>query len=142
MRMSCHRSAGRAGRALWRCWSWGHLDRERGGVDDAVHLELEEQAVAAGGHEVGAEGHDAVRLFAVVRVDVQVGEIALPQGDQVAASSEVRLDRGYRAAVADDGEVEVAVLARPKLVVLQRDGEALDACGRRGSGQRARQVRA
>ena len=88
--------------------SWRHLDGERGGVDDAVVLEVEEQAVAAGGGKSAANGHVAGRLVAVVRVDVQVGEVALAQRDEVAAGAEVGLEASTGRPVAGDGEVEVA----------------------------------
>ena len=75
-------------------------------MDAAVDLELQEETVGAGGrerrHELQAVG---------VGVDVQVGEVALPQRDQMPLGAEVVLQlRGP--AVAGDGELELGLLAR------------------------------
>ena len=51
-------------------------------------LELQEQAVAAGGRE---RGHEPQAVL--VGVDVQEGEVALAQRDEVALGAQVVLDR-------------------------------------------------
>ena len=56
---------------------------EGGGVDAAVVLELQEQAVAAGGRE--RRPSNAQRRSLVVGMHVQEGEVALAQRDEVAA---------------------------------------------------------
>ena len=75
-------------------------------MDGAVDLELQEEMVGAGGrerrHEFQAVG---------VGVDVQVGEVALPERDQMPLGAEVALQL-YGPAVAGDGEFELRLLAR------------------------------
>ncbi len=62
----------------------------------AVDLELEEQAVAAGRRELGHEAQPVL-----VRVDVQEGEVALAQRDEVALGAEVVVERDGRAVAGD-----------------------------------------
>ena len=74
-------------------------------------LELEEQAVAAGGGELDLE----VGAVAA-RVDVQERHVALAERDEVAAGAEVGLGRD-RLAVARDGEVQLrSGLVEPDVV--------------------------
>src|ERR1044072_4376495 len=91
-------------------------DRERRGVDLPLVLEVEEEAVRAaagrGGRErdAGAGFGRAVAGFAV-RVDVEVGEVAGAQGDEVAVRAEVGLEVGDGLAVPGDVQLELARLA-------------------------------
>ena len=63
--------------------------------------ELQEQAVGARGGEVGLE-----REALLVGVDVEVGQVAVTKGDEVAACPEVRRDVGQDLAVVADDELE------------------------------------
>ena len=105
-------------------------------MDGACDLELQEQAVAAGGREVGRERHDAGRLVAVVRVDVQVGEVALAQRDQVAAGAEVRLEAGDRPAVAATAKSRSASSPARSGSCCERTVEAVGGGGRAPGRQR------
>ena len=80
------------------------LERELGGADDAVVLEVEVEAVAAGAGNLRAELDVGARLGLAVAglaagVDVQVGEVALAQRDEVSVGAEVGLQVGDRPAV-------------------------------------------
>ena len=93
-----------------------HLLREGGGLDAALELELQKQAVAAGGRECRTE-LDGV---CVGRVDVQKGEVAVAQGDEVPAGAEVGLGLD-RCAVLGDGEAQLALLARASRTGIELD---------------------
>ena len=72
------------------------IERELGGVHDAVVLEVEVEVVAAGARDLGAEldVRAGLRLpvaWLAARVDVQVGEVAFAQRDEVAVGAEVGL---------------------------------------------------
>src|SRR4051812_7368573 len=82
------------------------LPGELGGVDAAVDLELQEQAIGA----TRELGHEAQGLG--VGVDVEEGEVAPAQRDEVALRAEVVLDRDGPAA-ARDGEAELGLGAGP-----------------------------
>src|SRR5829696_6482317 len=86
-----------------------HLSGKGGRVDAAVVLELEEQPVAPGARELGLEGDSPGRPLALDRVDVEEGEIALAQSDQVSVRPQIGLDVD-RGAPAGDLEID---LARP-----------------------------
>ena len=78
--------------------------RELRRPDDAVVLEVEVEVVAAGARDLGAELDVRAGLGLPVAglpagVDVQVGEVALAQGDQVPVGPEVGLQVGDRPAV-------------------------------------------
>ena len=62
-------------------------------MDDAVDLELEEEAVAAGGGELSVED-DLADLRVRLRMHVRVREIAVAQRDEVTAVADVRVDAG------------------------------------------------
>ena len=72
-------------------------------------LEVEEQTVRAGHGDLGVERHGragrGLTGFAV-GVDVQVGEVAGAQRDQVAVRAEVGLQVGDRLAVLGDGQLD------------------------------------
>jgi hypothetical protein len=79
------------------------------GPDHAVVAEVQVQpVVAAAGHldqEVDLRpGQGGAVVGGALRVDVQVGEVSLAQGDQVAVGAEIGLQVGDRLAVAADGE--------------------------------------
>ena len=74
--------------------------RERRGVDRAPVPEVEEEPVAAGSGELGAEGDLRPGSGVVLRVDVQVAEVAVAQRDQVSVGTEVGLQVGDRLPVA------------------------------------------
>ena len=79
--------------AVWRAvraMRVGRVDDEAGGVDLAVDLEVEEQGVGPGGRDLDREADRPGRLVAE-RVDVEVGEVAVAQGHEVAGRAEVRL---------------------------------------------------
>ena len=90
---------------LLRCGGEG----ERGGPDDIVVLEVEEQAVGAWTRNCGVEGdfgtrgRDSVAGFAV-GMDVHVREISCSQDYEVAESRQVRLQIRDRLAVLVHGE--------------------------------------
>src|SRR5688572_20904755 len=65
------------------------VERELGGVDGVVVLEVEEQPVAAGGRQRCFEAHDAVLVAEWMHVGV--GEIAGPERDEVSGCAQVRL---------------------------------------------------
>src|SRR5215213_6821548 len=67
-----------------------HGDRERGGAHGAVMTEVEEQPVRAGGRELARERDDRRRVV-VVRVHVQVCQVAAADRDEVAGSPEILL---------------------------------------------------
>ena len=81
------------------------LLREGGGLDAALVLELQEEAIAAGGREGRAELDGSL----VGGVDVEEGEVTLSQGDEVPAGAEVGLGLD-RCAVLGDGEAQRALL--------------------------------
>ena len=85
----------------------GDVDGEGGGAHLAVVAELQEQAVGAGCGELGVERRGRL----LVGVDVEVGEVAVAQGDEVAAGAEVRRHVGDDLAVAADGELRARLLA-------------------------------
>src|SRR5215218_7215698 len=80
--------------------------REGSRVDLAFVLELEEQAVAALSRERRLE-----RRAVAGRVDVEEGQVALAQGDEVPSGAQVGL-RLDLAAVARDGELEFVIVVR------------------------------
>src|SRR5690606_42109723 len=98
------------------------LDGEGCGADGAVVLEVEEEAVGAsagrggGAGDIGAGLGGAVAGFAV-GVDVEVGEVAGAQGDQVIVGAEVGLKVGDRTAVPADGEGEFGRLTGVQVAV-------------------------
>ena len=67
----------------------GDVEDEAGGVHRTVDLEVEEQGVRASGRNLDREA-DGTGRFVVERVDVEVGEIAVAQGDQVPGGSRGR----------------------------------------------------
>src|SRR5215207_6755082 len=92
---------------MW--WSSGLLcdiDGEGGGAHLAVVAELQVQPVGARCGKVGVE-----REALFVGVDVEVGEVAVAQGDEMATCPEVHGDVGDDPAVAGDGKVQGRVLA-------------------------------
>ena len=91
--------------------SWGHLHGEARGVNAAVGLELQEQAVVASGREGGRERHDT-GAGVVVGMDVEVAEVSLPQCHQVSVRAEVRLQlaAGVRIGAVDRDPESIATL--------------------------------
>src|SRR5918992_6301889 len=85
-----------------------HLAREGGRVNAAVHLELEEQAVAPLRGVLDGEPDVTALARLGLGVDVQEGQIAFAQGDEVAASAEIGLDVRYPPAVVEDREADLA----------------------------------
>ena len=59
-------------------------------------------------------GPDAAAGFVAHRVDVQVGQVAVAQRDQVAEGAQVGLQGGDRAAVASHGEGQGRFLPGPQ----------------------------
>ena len=68
--------------------------------------EVEEQPVGAGGRHLDGEPHrrPARAVGVVERVDMEVGEVAVADRDEVAERAEVGLQIGHRFAVAGDGD--------------------------------------
>src|SRR5687768_15843147 len=77
-----------------------HDAREGGRVDLALVLELQEQPVAGLARELGREG-DRRPAGLAGRVDMEVGEVAFAQRDQMAAGAEVGLHLDWLARAAD-----------------------------------------
>src|SRR5688572_16989915 len=90
------------------------LAGEGGGVHPAVVLELEEQSVARRARKLGGEGHRTAPLAPAIgvagRMNVQIGQIAFAQRDQMAARAEVGLD-GDRLAALQDREAQLCLPA-------------------------------
>ena len=86
----------------------GGLQDELGGVDLAVHLKIEIQQIPARGGCARRELH--VRTGKLVRatggrafgVHMQVGQIALTEGNEVSVGAQVRLQGRHRVAVSAD----------------------------------------
>jgi hypothetical protein len=110
-------------------------------VDRAFVLEVQVQAVRAGRGHLGVEGDGrpgpgAAIAGCAVRVDVQVGQVALAQRHEMAVRGEVGLKVGDRSAVTGDGQDEFAGPARFQRPA-EMDGVAVDDRGRGGCGERA-----
>ena len=91
-----------------------HLSGERGGVDGALVLELEEQAIRVRGGELGDEPDRPllaapVRARSLLGMDVKERQVSLPQGHQVATGTEVALCRD-RPTPARDRERQLGLL--------------------------------
>ena len=76
--------------AARRAGAGGHVEGERRGAHHALVLEVEEQPVGARARDVHGEG-DLLRGGVLGRVDVQVGVVGGPDGDQVPVGAQVRL---------------------------------------------------
>ena len=98
----------------------------------AVDLELQEQAVAARRWGTSPSNAQAV----LVGVDVEEGEVALAQRDEVAPGAEVRLDGDGRA-VAGDGEAQLGLGAglAGRSASVTRMPSTSARCAGRGSGR-------
>lgn len=106
------------------------------GVNLAVGLELQEQAVGPALMKLGVEGDRAVRAVLAVGVNVRVGELGGVQRDQVPVGTQVRLKVADGPALAGDAEGELCLLAGGELGgALQLDAVPVD----RGLQRRRRQ---
>ena len=118
------------------------VDREGRRADLALVLEVEEEAVRALAGRGRREGDVRAGLGPAVAglavgVDVQVGEVAGAQGDQVAVCAEVGLEVGDGLAVPGDVQLQFARRAGAQAAV-QRDLVAVDRRRwRSGSGSSA-----
>ena len=81
--------------------------------------EVEVQAVGAGGRHLDGEPHlwPARAIGLLERVDVEVGEVAVPDRDEVAERPEVRLQIGHRFTVAADRDGQFGLGAGDQLAV-------------------------
>src|SRR5699024_3703252 len=113
------------------------VEHEFGGADLPVDLDVQVQQVPAGGGDLGGEadvwssGRSRLGLFAG-GVNVQVGQIALSQRDQVAVRAEVGLECGDRLAVALYGGCQFARASGGE-VTIEGDGVPVDLDGARDS---------
>ena len=106
-------------------------------MDLAGVLELEEEAIAAGGRVLDLERDRPASAGLALRVGVQVGLVVLAQGDEVAVGAEVGLDRVELPAVAADGELDRRGRAARRPLGLDLDLVAVAGVGQaRRSGQR------
>src|SRR5262249_49798622 len=110
-------------RAGWM--SSSRLRGEGSGVHLVAVLEVEVEPVRTRGRDLGGEADRRARGGAVVRVNVQVAEVAGAEDDEVAVGGEVARQVGDRAPVLADGEGQLAFLARGERAV-QRDRVAVD----------------
>ncbi len=121
-------ASGMSGAVLGR--TGGRVDHQRGGVHLAVDLEVQVEQVPTGRGRGGLEHDLRPRGLAglgrvAVRVDVQVGEIAIAEGDKVPERAQVRLQCGDRLAVTGDGDRQLRRGAGDK-ITLHSNVEAVD----------------
>src|SRR6476646_10769591 len=117
MHRSCLRSAARAARARSR--SSCDLYGERRRVHDPVDLELEEEAVAPRGGELRVEV-DLTAAADGLGMHVRVREVAVVKRDEMAAVTDVRVERRHRMPTATDREPQLRLLPRAQALVPER----------------------
>ena len=116
-RRTGHPGDGQLDGGVGHWWCSAHrAETELSGAHHAVVLEVEIEVVSAVAGHLGAERDVRSRLGLLVAgltvgVDVQVGEVACPQRDQVSVGAEVGLQVGDRTAVLRDLQPEHRVLA-------------------------------
>ncbi len=86
-------------------------DVEARGVDLPAVAEVQEQTVAAGAGHLRGELDVRTRRLGLVRVHVQVGQVAVAQGHEVAVGAEVGLEVGDRPPVARHRQGQLGVAA-------------------------------
>ena len=113
----------------------GRAHRERGGADHSLVLEVQVEVVGPRTRDGGEEHHLRSRLGGAVAgravgVDVEVGQVAGAECDQVTVRTEVGVEVGDRLPVAFDRERQLRVGSGGQVPV-EGDGVAVDPGGAR-----------